>query len=134
MDTSASYPKAEATAPTEAGSQRFHSSEHEFDPETSLYYYRARYYDPFGGRFVLEDPARFPGGINFYTYVENDPVGLIDPFGFCPWQVHSRPLKGPLAKQFGLDHLYFYNSQTGQSIGLGPAGVQQGERSSSCTG
>ena len=91
--------------------------------ETSLYYYRARYYDPFGSRFVSEDPARFPGGINFYIYVENDPVGLFDPFGFCPWQVHSRPLKGvPGAGPLGLDHFYFYNFQTGQSIGLGPTG------------
>jgi RHS repeat-associated protein len=96
----------------------------EFDAETNLYFYRARYYDPFSGRFVSEDPARFPGGINFYTYVENDPVGLIDPFGFCPWQVHSRPLKGvPGAGPLGLDHFYFYNVQTGQSIGLGPSTV-----------
>ncbi len=89
----------------------------ELDTETGLYYYRARYYDPFIGRFSSEDPGRFPGGIDFYTYVENDPVGLIDPFGFCPWQVHSRRMKGfPL-----LPHYYFYNRQTGQSIGLGPA-------------
>jgi hypothetical protein len=43
-------------------------------------------------------------------------------FGFCPWQIHNRPLKGvPLAGPLGLDHYYFYNTQTGQSIGLGPA-------------
>jgi RHS repeat-associated protein len=92
----------------------------EFDTETNLYFYRARYYDPVSGRFVSEDPARFPGGIDFYTYVENNPVNLIDPFGFCPWQVHSRPLKG--APNLGpIAHYYFYNTQTGQSIGLGPA-------------
>lgn len=34
-------------------------------------YYRARYYDPISGRFLSEDPGRFPGGIDFYTYVEN---------------------------------------------------------------
>jgi RHS repeat-associated protein len=28
----------------------------EFDPETGLYYYRARYYDPSIGRFLQEDP------------------------------------------------------------------------------
>ena len=94
----------------------------EFDTESSIYFMRARYFDPTTGRFVSEDPARFPGGINFYTYVENNPVNLIDPFGFCPWQVHSRPLKGvPGAGPLGLDHYYFYNTQTGQSIGLGPA-------------
>lgn len=93
----------------------------ELDTETNLYYYRARYHDPASGRFVSEDPGRFPGGINFYTYVENDPGDLVDPFGFCPWHVHYRPLKGfPGAGPLGLDHYYFYNTQTGQSIGLAP--------------
>jgi RHS repeat-associated protein len=95
----------------------------ELDLETDLYYYRFRYYDQNVGRFVSEDPGRFPGGINFYSYVENDPVDLVDPFGFCPWQIHTRPLKGlPM-----LPHYYFYNTQTGQSMGLGPAaGVSGG--------
>jgi RHS repeat-associated protein len=107
----------------------FQYTARESDIETGLYYYRARYYDPFSGRFVSEDPARFPGGINFYTFVENSPVNLIDPFGFCPWQVHSRPLKGAAggaAHSIGIDHYYFYNVQTGQSIGLGPAGGMSG--------
>lgn len=93
--------------------------------KTSLYYYRARYYDPTEGRFVSEDPARFSGGTDFYTYVENNAANLIDPFGFCPWQVHSRPLRGrggDALHKIGIDHYFFFNTQTGQSIGLGPAG------------
>jgi RHS repeat-associated protein len=53
----------------------------EFDSETGLYYYRARYYDPAAGRFLSEDPFRFSAGINFYAYVENEPIGLLDPYG-----------------------------------------------------
>jgi RHS repeat-associated protein len=54
----------------------------EFDPETGLYYYRARYYDPSSGRFTSEDPLLFGGGgSNFYSYVENEPVDETDPFG-----------------------------------------------------
>jgi RHS repeat-associated protein len=54
----------------------------ESDTETGLYYYRARYYDENGGRFLNEDPASFlSGGINFYEYVENSPLGFTDPNG-----------------------------------------------------
>ena len=34
----------------------------EWDPETGLYYYRARYYDPKVGRFISEDPIGFAAG------------------------------------------------------------------------
>jgi RHS repeat-associated protein len=53
----------------------------EWDPETGLYYYRARYLDPRTGRFATEDPIRFAGGVNFYSYAGNDPGNNIDPFG-----------------------------------------------------
>ena len=56
----------------------------ELDRETGLYYYRARYYDPEIGRFVSEDPLRFAAGVNFYAYVENNPVNFNDPSGECP--------------------------------------------------
>jgi hypothetical protein len=85
-------------------------------------YYRARYYDSQMGRFVREDPAGWPAGVNFYIYVNNSPLNLVDPTGFCAWQVHSRPLSGiPGSGPANLDHYYFYNTQTGRSIGLGPA-------------
>ncbi len=53
----------------------------EWDSETGLYDYRARYYDPAIGRFLSEDPIGFKGGFNFYVYVMNEPTTLIDPFG-----------------------------------------------------
>ncbi len=54
----------------------------EWDAETRLYYYRARYYDPKIGRFISEDPIGFDSGDpNFYAYVENNPVSLVDPEG-----------------------------------------------------
>jgi RHS repeat-associated protein len=55
----------------------------EQDPETGLYYYRARYYDPTIGRFISEDPFRFWGGIDFYKYVDNDPNDHKDSLGLC---------------------------------------------------
>ncbi len=34
----------------------------EYDQDTGLYYYRARYYDSASGRFINENPALFYGG------------------------------------------------------------------------
>ena len=53
----------------------------ERDQTTGLIYYRARYYDPEIGRFITEDPLGFQAGINFYAYVNNNPVNFNDPSG-----------------------------------------------------
>jgi RHS repeat-associated protein len=63
----------------------------EFDSETNLYYYRARYIDPATGRFISEDPIGFSGGSNFYRYARNNPVRRKDPSGLCPISVGYRP-------------------------------------------
>ena len=62
----------------------FQYTAREFDQETGAYYYRARYYDQNLGRFISEDPLGINGGPNFYDYVSNDPVDLIDPPGLSP--------------------------------------------------
>jgi RHS repeat-associated protein len=60
----------------------FQYTARESDPETGLYYYRARYYDPSSGRFSVEDPLKFFGGdINFYRSVWNHPINFRDPRG-----------------------------------------------------
>jgi RHS repeat-associated protein len=59
----------------------FQYNAREFDTETNLYFYRARYYDQTVGRFISEDPSNFSGGINFYEYVMNQPIDNFDPFG-----------------------------------------------------
>ncbi|GAB2591712.1 RHS repeat-associated core domain-containing protein [Dyella jejuensis] len=52
-----------------------------YDPETGLYYNRARMYSPVLGRFMQADPIETDGGLNFYAYVRNDPVNATDPMG-----------------------------------------------------
>jgi RHS repeat-associated protein len=61
----------------------------EYDAETDMYYYRARYYDYSVGRFIQADPD--PGRItqpttvnNKYTYVLNNPTRYLDPSGENP--------------------------------------------------
>jgi RHS repeat-associated protein len=69
------------TASSGSLTNSFRFTGREFDSETSLYFYRARYFDPSAGRFISEDPIRFAIGPDFYTYVANDPTGQIDPSG-----------------------------------------------------
>ena len=59
----------------------FRYTAREFDSETGLYYYRARYYDTEIGRFASEDPRGFGGGLNHYTYVHNHLPNATDPTG-----------------------------------------------------
>jgi len=57
----------------------------EYDCESGLYYYRARYYDPRTGRFLQEDPLggslSMPEQLNSYTYAINRPTVFTDPYG-----------------------------------------------------
>jgi RHS repeat-associated protein len=70
----------------------------EFDPETNLYYYGARYYDPRTQVWQTPDPVLenylegAPNGgvyasmnLALYTYGYNNPLRLADPDGRFPW-------------------------------------------------
>jgi len=62
--------------------QPFTYTGREWDKETGLYYYRARYYDPMEGRFISKDPISFKGGdVNLYGYTGNNPINFTDPSG-----------------------------------------------------
>jgi RHS repeat-associated protein len=52
-----------------------------YDEETGLYYYRARYYDYYIGRFLQTDPVGYDDGLNLYIYVGNNPLEWVDPWG-----------------------------------------------------
>jgi RHS repeat-associated protein len=69
------------TASTGSLTNSFRYTGREFDAETSLYYMRARYFDPSTGRFLNEDPIGFSGGSDFYSYVDGDSTSLVDLLG-----------------------------------------------------
>lgn len=61
---------------------RFKYTGREYDSETGLYNYRARYYMPTLGIFMSEDPLGFcAGDANLRRYVANRPTGATDPSG-----------------------------------------------------
>jgi RHS repeat-associated protein len=52
---------------------------HPTDPENGLIYMRARFYEPWTGRFLSEDPAR--DGSQFYIFADNAPTANVDSTG-----------------------------------------------------
>jgi len=54
-----------------------------YDEATGLYNMRARWYLPELGRFIEPDPIGVAGGLNIYTYADNNPANRIDFFGLC---------------------------------------------------
>jgi RHS repeat-associated protein len=82
--------------------QSFTYTGREWDKETGIYYYRARYYGPMEGRFISKDPIAILGNIynnygksslsqyvevvqNVYIYTGNNPINWTDPSGLFRW-------------------------------------------------
>jgi len=70
----------------------FRYTAREWDAEVGLYYYRSRYYDWSLGRFGSEDSETFSADFNFYRYVRNQPVNLVDPDGKNALAIAARAL------------------------------------------
>ncbi len=72
-----------------------------YDPETGLYWYWTRYYDPRAGRFTSRDSIGIWGDLlnigNGLTYVGNNPWSLVDPMGLCAENSNPRMLSDDVA-------------------------------------
>ena len=71
----------------------------EFDADSNLYYYAARYYDPYIGRFTQRDPIA--DGVNWYAYVANNPLRFVDPTGLGLWDIVKSAAAGAFRYTFG---------------------------------
>ncbi len=56
---------------------------HYMAPDFGLLQLGVRFYDPEVGRFTQSDPSGY--GSNHYSYVDGNPVLLVDPLGLWPW-------------------------------------------------
>jgi len=61
--------------------KRYRFSGKERDDETGFYYFGARYYAAWLGRWTSADPGGFVGGQNLFKYCSNNPVMFHDPNG-----------------------------------------------------
>lgn len=68
----------------EVSRKRYRYAGKERDDETGLYYYGARYYAPWLGRWLSPDPLGIAGGINLYAFVNGNPISLNDLAGMQP--------------------------------------------------
>ncbi|CAB5137262.1 hypothetical protein D3OALGB2SA_4008 [Olavius algarvensis associated proteobacterium Delta 3] len=59
---------------------------HEYDPETGLYYFKARYYDSDIGAFISQDSylgqVDNPPSLHRYLYAHANPLTYVDPTGY----------------------------------------------------
>lgn len=76
--------------------KRFRYSGKECDDETGLYYFGARYYAPWLGRWTSADPGGFVAGFNLFRYCSNNPVMRRDPNGMDDRTEVYSPADDPL--------------------------------------
>ncbi len=74
-------PFGEAQVVTESVGNNIRFPGQYYDSETGLHYNWHRFYDPTTGRYISADPIGLEGGLNLYSYANQNPVNFIDPEG-----------------------------------------------------
>ncbi|WP_337880950.1 RHS repeat-associated core domain-containing protein [Rheinheimera sp.] len=80
--------------PINSSASRFRYTGQILLPGTELYHYKARVYHPKLGRFLQTDPLGYKDGINWYAYVGNDPMNMVDASGLCGTRIKGESAVG----------------------------------------
>ena len=90
----------------------------EFDEETGLYYYGARYYDPRISLWISTDPLEedYPNIIS-YGYCHNSPVTLIDPNGEGDYYAQDGTYLATDRKKDNYIYVQYQQGKTNLTIG-----------------
>ena len=78
-----------------ASSKRYRYSGKERDDETGLYYYGARYYAAWLGKWISCDPAGIVDGTNLFVYSKSNPVVFFDNAGLNSNGANQKEIGGP---------------------------------------
>ena len=73
-----------------------------YDAEIGLYYNRARYYNPYTGRFLQTDPIGYGDEMNMYRYCLNNPLNGTDPLGLMTSLVGYPELVAGAVAKYGV--------------------------------
>ena len=79
--------------------KRYRYSGEELDELSGLYYYGARYYAPWLGRWLNPDPAGTIAGLNLYSFLVGNPISHTDVGGMVPIKPNSGNYTSRLRKR-----------------------------------
>ncbi|HEY6872131.1 MAG TPA: RHS repeat-associated core domain-containing protein [Geobacteraceae bacterium] len=100
----------------------------ELDPETGLYYFGARYYEPVISRWISADPidryhpASPTLGLSLYQYALHNPLKFLDPTGYS--EDESQSVWSKLANWYQTKKQEIKESIQGASISVGTQATQ----------
>lgn len=91
------FGNALAMSGTLVNPNRYRFSSKEIHPNSGLYYYGYRYYEPNLQRWLNADPIEEAGGFNLYSCVGNRPFTAIDPWGWSDFNAPPGSVSGSVS-------------------------------------
>lgn len=108
---------------TEVALKEYRYTGKEHDDTTGLYYYGARYYASWLGRWLSPDPAGTVDGLNVFRYVGNNPLLLVDRNGLESEEEFNA---GELISRRRIDGLVYAEYRAKEDTWISASTLEQG--------